>query len=270
MKKACCCILIVILSVYCSEYCFASGLSTHKVSYSSEEELTEIEELLQISDEQLKNALQCINPSVDCNRFEFNMDNLLKIYSFNNPDIVSAFHKTKTLKDAFSEDYIWSLSLREEGINILFAQEETDGTWHIMGANDSLNRLKAVSTNIVFSTEDMRKRIPYQDIENLCYARSHMYHTDFVYFTHQQKEYVIPFGTRPDLTGLQNEQIYEVESAMDILEKQFGKFDLDKDNQLSGGGVKGSLIYSPILWFSSLSLLAILVTYIVIKAKKAK
>ena len=49
------------------------------------------------------------------------------------------------------------------------------------------------------------------------------YHTSFIVFSANDEAHVLPFGSRPDLTGLENGKEYTAREAADILSKSFGK-----------------------------------------------
>ena len=56
--------------------------------------------------------------------------------------------------------------------------------------------------------------------ELLCFEAA-MYHTNFLYMKTADGEYLIPYGSRPDLTDLENGELYTPQEVSEILAVSF-------------------------------------------------
>ena len=73
---------------------------------------------------------------------------------------------------------------------------------------------------------------------------------------------LIPYGHRPDLTGLQNGEIYRVEAALEILED----FSTDSEDEKGYGGLGSSS--TSLRYFALCIPLLVGLTYLLIKKQK--
>ncbi len=60
-----------------------------------------------------------------------------------------------------------------------------------------------------------------KNIDELKFFVSYPHHTTFAYFTEGGKEYLVPFGSRPDITGLENAKIYTPSEVISVLKDSF-------------------------------------------------
>ena len=83
--------------------------------------------------------------------------------------------------------------------------------------------------------------------ELLCFEAA-MYHTNFVYMKMADGEFLIPYGSRPDLTGLENGELYTPQEVSNTLAISFdGVYSTDenagvatqeyRNDDLNGGAV---------------------------------
>ena len=96
------------------------------------------------------------------------------------------------------------------------------------------------------------------------------YHTSFVVFDDGNVTYVCPFGSRPDLTGLENGKEYTATEAMNILSTNFASFAPMMENEFGGAGAP-SPVSTGTKWAIPVAIIVvsavIVVTVITVKKK---
>ena len=78
-----------------------------------------------------------------------------------------------------------------------------------------------------------------QTVSQISYIDSPMYtSTTFMYIRSGEQEFLIPYGPRPDFTGLENGKLYPIEDAADILEATSPQqvYSSDDESIYGGGG----------------------------------
>ena len=90
------------------------------------------------------------------------------------------------------------------------------------------------------SKEHIEQTIKAKDSEDLAQKVSPIcfyipdYHTYFVYFTFLDNVYVIPYSFRPDMTGLNNGECYNIYDAVAVLEERFPEINIDSKEYAGG------------------------------------
>jgi hypothetical protein len=74
------------------------------------------------------------------------------------------------------------------------------------------------------------------------YKHRNPYHTSFVLCEIDNSEYLIPYGSRPDLTGLENGKLYTRKEVSQILSQTFGNGYSPNDNAGGPANVMHTLI----------------------------
>ena len=142
----------------------------------------------------------------------------------------------------------------------------TNGKWNVLG--------KSTETEVNMTASDIGNFLSAAP----AYAGAYCidvpeYHTSFIYFENSDGRYVIPFGSRPDLTGLENGISYAIADAADLLTQCFGS--PEAANADIYGGASGNVNDSEIITtavIASVCALALLATvvgaFLVFKRKK--
>ena len=145
-----------------------------------------------------------------------------KIFSLAEPDFIAALQKGKGLSDIISDRYVWIVSTAS---NDRIKVVEDEGVWRVVGYSSSDSG--EASTNIVRMEEvygaitELNQESDEANVTVQCFEAP-MYHTDFVYINIDDFDYLMPFGNRPDLTGLENGAIYTPQEVCGILGESFG------------------------------------------------
>lgn len=260
-------LFLIVMSVIIPSICFANNLSDQNIidifnkrNIELKEEKNNLKMNFDSYKEQYKYAL---------NIEDFNIDteNLQKIYQFINPDIVKGFKEKGTLKELISKDYNWHITSmnknNEKKINIVLKKLEESKEWIAIGMSDvseHRNIINVMDDNVI---KYILKESEFDKVSNIQYIKSHMYRTTFFYFVSNHKEYVIPYGTRPDLTGLKNGKIYEVENAISILEKMFSN--VNRATDFTGANTMHNTQKSNYIFFA---IIAIIIFGALFKSKK--
>lgn len=144
-----------------------------------------------------------------------------KLYSLETPDFINEISKGSDLKDLISSDYVWVLS---SSTDTTVKVNNNEDKWTVIGfktpvrgkTDDDLidfNQILALLEEVKINSEVSKDSV-------LCFEAS-MYHTSFVYIPTSKKVFLIPYGSRPDLTGLENGKLYDVQEVAEILDKAF-------------------------------------------------
>lgn len=142
-----------------------------------------------------------------------------KLYALGVFDFVAQINSGKTLEELITEDYVWIVpTLDNQKIKVT----EKKGEWCVSGysvpssvsdATDII-QLEDISTAAQAFSNDSR------NIEKIQCIEAPLYHTNFVFILMEEGEFLIPYGSRPDLTGLENGAMYSVREVCDILQNK--------------------------------------------------
>lgn len=144
-----------------------------------------------------------------------------KMHTLDQIDLVAALQDGVSLSEIISDDYVWIvLTPDNEAIRV----DEVDGKWTVLGystpasenATTDLIQIDTVNEEVSTLSADTS-----EVAELLCFEAT-MYHTNFVYMKTADGEFLIPYGSRPDLTGLENGELYTPQEVNKILSVSFG------------------------------------------------
>lgn len=182
-----------------------------------------------------------------------------KIYSLSEPDLIKILKSRSPISNFISDNYVWIVP---SGDGLKIQVNRTGDSWQVTGysipnaslvaADDTIDTttVSIAISEITSSLSDTRTA--ENDIVVQCF-KSAMYHTTFVLISCGDSEYLIPYGRRPELTGLKNGKIYSRKDVLTVLTASFNEVSGGTDN--SGNGIPSA---SPILTTSLISIGAIL------------
>jgi len=166
---------------------------------------------------------------------EFDMSNAYKAYNFIDENIVEEYKKTGSFEQLISDKYTWKIPTSTNYL-ITMRKNEDKNDWKVMAISNELQNdmLKSAVdiTNTTNISEIIINENKINEVQKFKYVISNLFGTTFTYLSADDKEYIIPYGTRPDLTGLDNGCLYEVEDAINILDAHF-----ELPDNLSIGGI---------------------------------
>ncbi len=167
-----------------------------------------------------------------------------KLYSIT-PQEFSGINKNTAESIIASGDYKWIVPNGSDRV-IKVAKEQ--GEWAVLGYSTSENNTKKpeaslgefvndiLKTGLESAQADNTEKLDGDDLcENAVCFEVPQYYTYFIGLFSENGSYVIPYGSRPDLTGLENGKMYSVENADKILKTNFNISESDYDNGNGGG-----------------------------------
>lgn len=170
--------------------------------------------------------------------FQPRIDEGYYLYSLLMPDIVMTLEKGSSIKDNISETCYIIVPIENGYIKYL---KDDNGIVSYVGDvlfNGSSKNTNIVNISVVKSILNNKKYAKATDVKAI---EVPMYQTSFVYFRSNNEEYLIPFGSRPDLTGLENGKVYNVTDCLSVLSTTWGDVSVDGDGRSNGnGGYVGS------------------------------
>ena len=160
---------------------------------------------------------------------ESQLKDAYKMHTLEQIDLVAALQEGVSLSEIISDDYVWIVSTPDdEAIRV----DKVDGKWTVLGysspasadAATDLIRMDTVNEELSIISAETNE-LP----EVLCFEAT-MYHTNFVYMDTADGEVLIPYGSRPDLTGLENGKLYTPQEVSEILAVSFdGVYSTDEN-----------------------------------------
>ncbi len=172
---------------------------------------------------------------------QFDYENAYKVYEFAEPDIITQFQKQGSIQGILSDTFTWYVPTSAQ--NLAYVRRAEDG-WEVLrfqkqNISDALAQSAIVDKATLSRTLSQKLR----GAAELRYVVSNRYHTTFAYIRSEDGEYLVPYGSRPDLTGLANGTVYKADEAIDILRENFGEEpasgDADGGPGVSLGGKPG-------------------------------
>jgi hypothetical protein len=168
----------------------------------------------------------------------FDFDKAYKLYGFKEADIIALYRETGSIEEMVSDYYSWEFPTQNDAVVTMVY---SGGKWefsHLRSPDksdpDPALRADVIKEKAVYGLIKADRRL-FDDVKDFKYVSSGMYFTTFAYIKSRDKEYLIPYGTRPDLTGLVNGRVYMPDEAINILTKTFN-YENNHDGRLNGGG----------------------------------
>ena len=155
------------------------------------------------------------------------------LYSLLLPDIVMSFEKGTCIRDIISDSY-YIIVPRENGY-VKYLKDDNGKVSYVGDVlfNGSSRNTNVVNISVVKSILENKKYSKATDVKAI---DAPMYQTSFVYFRSNGEEYLIPFGSRPDLTGLENGKVYNVVDCLSVLSTTYGCVSVDGDGSSNENG----------------------------------
>lgn len=201
-----------------------------------------------------------------------------KLYSVTQEEF-SGINKNAAESIIASGDYQWIVP-NSSGKVIKVAKEQ--GKWKVLGYSTSENNTKnpeaslgefvndILKTGLESAQADNTEKLDGDDLtENAVCFEVPQYYTYFIGLFSENGGYVIPYGSRSDLTGLENGKMYSVENADKILRANFNISESDYDNG-NGGGAATVTKTRSIKFVISIPAVILIVVAIVFFAKKKR
>lgn len=172
---------------------------------------------------------------------EFWVDSAYPVHLFEHPDFVSYYREHGRIDTNIQPDYRWNVPT-SNGYLVAVGQGSS-GAWDkiSMIGTDFLPTEGLPDISGVFDREKLLKTIEscpeIQTVSQISYIDSPMYtSTTFIYIRSGEQEFLIPYGPRPDFTGLENGRLYPMEEAADILEATSPQRVYSSDDEAIYGG----------------------------------
>jgi len=244
MRKSVVFFLVVALSTALTLTCHAINpeMAAQELILTNSNDFTEVKSILEDKGK-VGRLINGINSTINLDTNELDAAKAFKVFRFKRHDIVQGYQESGSLVDLVSDEYTWVLPLNDVGIKIVIIKDPENNNWRISGVNNTLTGLKKVSPDIEYDLAKMANEIPLEQIDYLSFVKADMYFTEFILLANDDGEYVIPYGTGPDLTGLENGKVYDAKTAINILAENFagenGNYDGGAGNNI---GFKQSLV----------------------------
>lgn len=165
---------------------------------------------------------------------EGGLETSYKMFSLKDPELLSALQNGSDLSGLISDEYVWIVVT---AANQSIRAARVDGEWEVLGYSTPPSETAAA--NVVqlepLNTELAALSASQTSIDRLVCFEAPMYHTDFVYMDTSDGAFLVPFGSRPDLTGLENGKLYTPEEVGGILSASFGGARFEDGNAGMGG-----------------------------------
>lgn len=172
---------------------------------------------------------------------EFWVDSAYPVHLFEHPDFVSYYREHGRIDTNIQPDYRWNVPT-SNGYLVAVGQGSS-GAWDkiSMIGTDFLPTEGLPDISGVFDREKLLKTIEscpeIQTVSQISYIDSPMYtSTTFIYIRSGEQEFLIPYGPRPDFTGLENGTLYPMEEVADILETTSPQQVYSSDDEAIYGG----------------------------------
>ena len=201
-----------------------------------------------------------------------------KIYSIS-PQEFSDINIDYVVKNKIkSDDYKWIVPDNNKRV---IKVGKKQGKWEVLGYSTFENNTEGAEillsksvNNILTTTHESVLTNSVDGIKNNNLSETYIcfeipqYHTYFVGLFSENESYVIPYGSRQDLTGLENGKKYSIENANKILTVNFGITESNYDN---GGGISNKTNNNPLLiLLVPVVLLILLLLILFFKPKKSR
>lgn len=168
-----------------------------------------------------------------------------KLFSLNAPNFLESIGSSQSISDMVADDYVWVVDAQGKTIKV----DNTDKSWSVIGyseAKEGVVSVQRVSDYIDLTAVNSMLSSKSSDggqsaVAVLCFDAP-MYHTSFVLCEIDNSEYLIPYGSRPDLTGLENGKLYTRKEVNQILSQTFGNGYSPNDNAGGPANVMRTLI----------------------------
>ncbi|MDE6728987.1 MAG: hypothetical protein K2J80_13790 [Oscillospiraceae bacterium] len=174
-----------------------------------------------------------------------------KRYNVTKDDFIYRLADGEKLADMISSEYSWIFPGQ---YTVAQADMREESKWHMTGYKEYTQEIldegvvqkDTVDDNAVNAAIAKITSENSVEVEDVICVNTFAYRTDFVCVVTSDKTYLVPFGARPDFTGLENGAVYTPGEASEILLQTTDTIvDYDPNNgelEIGGFGVK---LYRP-------------------------
>ncbi|MBS1328289.1 MAG: hypothetical protein HP041_09930 [Oscillospiraceae bacterium] len=146
----------------------------------------------------------------------FDLDAMIgfPVHGFRQNNPATAYREAGSLDGALSDATVWKFQV--EGNEVFTMQRGADGLWTTAGhAVDAQTFIDTDAVAAAIDGEDALRQAPSISLK---FASSSYCQTYFALILADGREWVVPFGSHPDRTGLENGRLYTAAMAMRPLE----------------------------------------------------
>ncbi|MGN0601161.1 MAG: hypothetical protein ACI4I7_00465 [Oscillospiraceae bacterium] len=210
-------IILILLSLISVPLISASAFDSSQYKTNDaiydEDEFSEVEQAIISNSELSKNKI--ISNLKSANEEQFT--NPYKLYSISDPDFLSEISDPTFAEQIIKTDYCWMVPTKD---NNIIKVKKSNGQWEVLGysitadSSDEVDfiRFEKIDSNITTLTKSNKN-----ELQNAICFEAPYYHTSFIYLSANGTQYLIPYGSRPDLTGLNNGKLYTTDEVEKIL-----------------------------------------------------
>lgn len=193
-------------------------------------------------------------------------DSFVKAYKFNTTDIVSGYKNLKEFDKLISNKYVWlspiintnnicvSILTMDKGMSVdeykklplkyksdsdkaeaLAMVKENEDKWIVAKIGPSLSEDQIDFLTDSSKVENLLIENNISTISQIKFVLEESHHTNILYIKSGNDEYGVPFGTRTDLTGLQNGKLYKINDIVETLDKSFADTKNTSEGTFGGG-----------------------------------
>lgn len=142
-----------------------------------------------------------------------------KVHYISSEDFSELLGQGNEVKEIADTDYKWTVPVNSNEVTVA----KTGGKWEIVGSGT----ISDISDIIDVKSFKHQYADRYEDMNMVC-VNVVDYHTPFILYKLNGKEYVIPYSSRPDFTGLKNGKSYQLYEAQKILNTKFSENTITK------------------------------------------
>lgn len=155
-----------------------------------------------------------------------------KVHTFTEHDIVAAYKEKGSVGALISDEYRWMVPT-DAGDLVTVTKSNESGEWEPIGVALGDGRKTARADAIDKSALTRTVARQTDQVTDMKYVVSYFYNTTFAYVQTDGQEYLVPYCTRPEFTGLTNGQMYTAAQVMDTLYEKYGEIN-PEDGDLNG------------------------------------
>lgn len=158
------------------------------------------------------------------------------------PEDFDSFKGTETeIQDLVATTYNWVVPTND-GYKVLLSQ--IDGQWEVVDYSTVSENSDIIEINKYVSNGDVQtKGLNGFEYENVVCFHITFYHTSFLCYTDNGVVYLVPYSSRPDITGLTNGASYEIDKVKEVLRSTFsdsGDIKQSDSDAIYGGGFESN------------------------------
>jgi len=152
------------------------------------------------------------------------INNAFKLYDINS-DLIESYKNNIPVEKIISDSYQWQVPVSNinNEISHFISLKKQDNNWIVSSIGECVNKKDIVIDYNFDTIYKVLNNLGFKSAQNFKFLRIGQYHISLLYFTQDDKEYALPFNSRPDLIDLNNEKVYEMKDIVDVLDKSFNQ-----------------------------------------------